>query len=151
MNDDRHLQPGTQAMKLPTLFATVCALSAVAATPSAVRAEDTAPSSIVFYFEPGSATIRPQDEAQLDKASRTYRDGNPIVMIVTGSTDNTGSPKANLTLSERRANAVVNGLVARGIPVQRLQVLGKGVSDPAVVDANSGPDERNRRAEITWR
>jgi len=61
---------------------------------------------------------------------------DPIVPIVTGSTDNTGSPQANLTSSGRRANAVVNGLVARSIPVQKLQFLGKGVSDPAVVDAS---------------
>ncbi len=140
---------GFTIMKLPTFLAISAFLVAPFAAPPAASAADAKPDSIVLLFDPGSATIRPQDEAMLDKASRTYRDGNPIVMIVTGSSDATGAPQANLSLSVRRANAVVNGLVARGIPVQKLQVLGKGVSDPAV--KSDGADEQNRRAEITWR
>ena len=39
-----------------------------------------APSSLVLYFTPGSATVRQQDVALLDQASRLYRAGHPIVL-----------------------------------------------------------------------
>ena len=119
--------------------------------PSACQAPaPSAPSSLVLYFEPGSATIRQQDVQLLDQASRLYRAGKPIVMIVTGSADATGSAAVNLQLSERRANNVLQGLVSRGIPVERFQVIAKGQTDPAVTTKQDVAEERNRRVEITW-
>lgn len=111
----------------------------------------TAPSSLVLYFEPGSAAIRSQDVALLDQASRLYREGKPIVMVVSGSADKTGSAIANLRLSHRRADSVLQGLVARGIPVERFQLIAKGETDPVVPTPPGTPEERNRRVEITWR
>jgi outer membrane protein OmpA-like peptidoglycan-associated protein len=126
---------------------------------SAAAAEDTsatnpapsAPSSLVLHFDAGSATVRQQDVALLDQAARLYRAGNPIVMIVTGSADTTGSAAVNLRLSELRANNVLQGLVARGIPVQRFQVIAKGQTDLVVPTPPETAEERNRRVEITWR
>jgi outer membrane protein OmpA-like peptidoglycan-associated protein len=127
--------------------------AANAASPAQTAASPapSAPSSLVLYFDPGSATVRQQDVALLDQASRLYRAGNPIVMIVTGSADATGSAAANLTLSQQRANSVLRGLVSRGIPVERFQVIAKGQTDPVVPDAPGTAEERNRRVEITWR
>ena len=124
----------------------VQAASADAQTPA-----PTAPSSLVLYFNPGSATIRAQDVALLDQASRLYREGKPIVMVLTGGTDSTGSASANLRLSQRRAESVLNGLVARGIPVERFQLIAKGETEPVVPTSRGEPEERNRRVEITWR
>ncbi len=107
------------------------------------------PESIVLYFDFGSAAIRPQDEALLDKAARTFRAGQPIVMLVAGATDAVGAANLNLQLSADRANAVIHGLEARGIPAQRLQLLAKGESEPAVKAQDK--EQSNRRAEITWR
>jgi outer membrane protein OmpA-like peptidoglycan-associated protein len=111
----------------------------------------TTPSSLVLYFDAGSATVRQQDIALLDQASRLYRAGNPIVMIVTGSADTTGSAAANLSLSQQRANNVLHGLVSRGIPIERFQVIAKGQTDPVAPDPPGKAEERNRRVEITWR
>ena len=122
------------------------AQNATASTPSS-----SAPPGIDLYFNTGSAAIRPQDEALLDHASRLYDEGKPIVMIVAGATDRTGSPEQNLRLSQARADNVVQQLVARGIPVERLQVLAKGVSDPAVPDSTDKSEARDRRVQITWR
>src|SRR6185437_14301764 len=49
---------------------------------AATSAAPSAPSSLLFYFDSGSATVRPKDTALLDQASRLYREGKPIVMIV---------------------------------------------------------------------
>ena len=110
-----------------------------------------APSSLVLYFNPGSARVRPQDLALLDQASRLYREGKPIVMVVSGSSDATGAPATNLRLSQRRANNVLQGLVSRGIPVERFQVIAKGETDLVVPTPAGIAEERNRRVEITWR
>jgi outer membrane protein OmpA-like peptidoglycan-associated protein len=110
-----------------------------------------APAPLVVYFDMGSATIRNQDKAVLDHASRAFNEGKPIVMILTGTADRTGDPAVNLELSELRAAAVLRGLIARGIPADRFQVLAKGETE-LPVPTNAGVAEaQNRRVEITWR
>jgi outer membrane protein OmpA-like peptidoglycan-associated protein len=135
--------------------ALIAGVQAAAAEPqtnvAATTPASSAPSSLLLYFNPGSATVRPKDVALLDQASRLYREGKPIVMIVSGSTDSTGSPAVNLRLSQRRANNVLQGLVSRGIPVERFQVIAKGETDLLVPTPPGVSEERNRRVEITWR
>jgi outer membrane protein OmpA-like peptidoglycan-associated protein len=110
-----------------------------------------APAPLVVYFDIGSSTIRNQDRAVLDHASRAYNEGKPIVMILTGTADRTGDAQINLELSQRRAAAVLTGLLSRGIPADRFQVLAKGETD-LPVPTNPGVAElQNRRVEITWR
>ncbi len=120
-----------------------------AATPGAAPAK--APDALDLFFETGSSKIRKEDLKLLDKASRLYTEGKPVVMIVAGSTDLLGSASANLRLSQTRADNVVRGLVARGIPIERFQVLAKGVTDLPVSTAADVSEPRNRRVEITWR
>jgi outer membrane protein OmpA-like peptidoglycan-associated protein len=110
-----------------------------------------APDSLSIYFDPGSAAVTAQGQTTLDQAARTYRDGKPIVMVISGGTDSTGSAAANLRLSQQRADNVLQGLVARGIPVERFQILAKGETEPAVPAPEGTPEARNRRVEITWR
>jgi outer membrane protein OmpA-like peptidoglycan-associated protein len=115
-----------------------------AATPAA-------PAPLVVYFDVGSATIRNADKAVLDHASRAFNEGKPIVMILTGTADRTGDAAVNLELSQERAAAVLKGLIARGIPADRFQVLAKGETE-LPVPTNAGVAElQNRRVEITWR
>ncbi len=111
----------------------------------------TAPSSLILYFDPGRATVRQKAVPLLDQASRLYRAGHPIVMIVSGSTDATGSAARNLRLSQQRADNVLKGLVSRGIPIERFQVLAKGETDPVVQAKLGAAEKENRRVEITWR
>jgi outer membrane protein OmpA-like peptidoglycan-associated protein len=125
--------------------------SAPSPAPSAAGPAPSAPSSLVLHFDPGSATVRQQDVALLDQASRLYRAGKPIVMIVTGGADTMGAAAANLLLSQQRADNVLQGLVSRGIPIERLQVTAKGQTDLVVPTPPGTAEERNRRVEITWR
>lgn len=120
-----------------------------AAPPAAAAAK--APDSLAILFDSGSVAIRPSEEKTLDQASRLFRDGKPIVMVVSGATDSVGSANANLRLSELRANIVLRELVARGIPVERFQIVGKGETDPVVPAPKGTAEPRNRRVEITWR
>jgi outer membrane protein OmpA-like peptidoglycan-associated protein len=110
-----------------------------------------APAPLVVYFELGSSTIRSEDRAVLDHASRAYNEGKPIVMILTGMADRTGNAEENLELSQRRATAVLKGLLARGIPAERFQVFAKGETDLPIPTSSGTPETQNRRVEITWR
>jgi len=75
-------------------------------------------------------------------------------VVVTGYTDRIGSEKYNQKLSERRANAVKDYLVSKGIAATRLSAIGKGKADPIVVcNQKNRPAlieclEPNRRVEV---
>lgn len=118
------------------------------AAPAAALAQDEA---VKVYFQTGSAHIAADQTAALDTAARLFREGAPYVMIVSGGADTVGAPVANLDLSVRRAAAVVEGLVDRGIPVERLQIVGRGNSELEVQTAGNVPEPENRVVEITWR
>jgi outer membrane protein OmpA-like peptidoglycan-associated protein len=130
--------------------------SAPAANPSTDVAESdaaapAAPAPLVVYFDLGSTTIRSADKAVLDHASRAFNEGKPIVMILTGTADRTGDAAVNLELSHLRAAAVLRGLIARGIPADRFQVLAKGETELPVPTNPGVAEAQNRRVEITWR
>ena len=141
-------------MSAPTLvyaLSAAIALSGAALAQSASSPPADGPAPLVVYFSSGSAAVRAQDEAVLDRASRAFNEGHPIVMSLNGGTDRVGPASTNLLLSQQRASAVLRGLVARGIPVDRFQLVAKGETEPAVSTPEGIAEERNRRVEITWR
>ena len=121
------------------------------ATTGSTESQGGAPAPLVIHFDTGSSTIRGEDRAVLDQASRAYNEGKPIVMIVTGAADRVGPPTLNLTLSQRRATTVLKELLDRGIPADRFQVLAKGETELAVPTPKGTAEAENRRVEITWR
>jgi outer membrane protein OmpA-like peptidoglycan-associated protein len=69
-----------------------------------------------------------------------------LSLLIEGHTDALGSDRYNLELSERRAIAVARYLVVHhGIAPERLQVAGKGKSEPLLSDPY---DPRNRRVQF---
>lgn len=107
--------------------------------------------SLKVYFTTGSSRIDLDQSETLDRAARTFRDGNPFVMIVSGLADTVGSPDDNLALSVKRASSVARALAERGIPFERLQILGRGNSDLDVRTDDDIAEAGNRVVEISWR
>ena len=114
-------------------------------------ASSAAPAPLVVLFDTASVKVRPKDLAVLDKASRAYSEGKPIVMVITASSDRVGGAARNLRLSQERATAVLDGLLERGIPADRFQLLAKGETELPVATKQGVSEARNRRVEITWR
>lgn len=142
------------ALSAPACAQTASVTTPAAATTSAAAAGNAqagAPAPLTVYFDAGSSTIRNADRIVLDKASRAFNEGKPIVMIISGTADRTGQPEDNLNLSQRRAAAVLEGLINRGIPADRFQVLAKGETDLAVPTDRGVAEPKNRRVDITWR
>jgi outer membrane protein OmpA-like peptidoglycan-associated protein len=76
--------------------------------------------------------------------------GNPQLKVqINGHTDNTGNAAANKVLSLKRATAVVDYLIAKGIEASRVSAKGYGAERPIVSnDDEQGGREINRRTEI---
>jgi outer membrane protein OmpA-like peptidoglycan-associated protein len=118
---------------------------------STSAAQPAAPAPLVVHFDSGSSTLRAEDSDVLSTASRAYNEGKPFVMVLTGTADRVGSPGYNLSLSQRRAAAVLKALIDRGIPAERFQILAKGETELPVPTEKGVAEPENRRVEITWR
>jgi OOP family OmpA-OmpF porin len=104
---------------------------------------------VQLFFDNGSTNLSAAANQRLDEAARLYREGQPVVMFVSGHSDSSGAEYPNLVLSAERALVAKQALVARGIPADRLQMRAMGTSLP--VDPNATLPENNRRVVITWR
>ncbi|MFN8650892.1 MAG: photosynthetic reaction center subunit M [Gemmatimonadales bacterium] len=102
-----------------------------------------------IQFEVGSAAILPESKAQLVEIGKVLTDHKTLKLAVEGHTDGTGVADSNQVLSERRAAAVRDYLVANyGVAADRLTAAGYGASRP--VAPNDTPEGRaqNRRVEL---
>lgn len=105
----------------------------------------------VLQFEPGTATLTPESEAQLPGILVQARALPGGELVVVGHTDRTGSPQANDVLSLQRAQAVRNLLIAQGFQPELIEAVGRGEREPVVPTEANVDEPRNRRAEIIVR
>ena len=68
---------------------------------------------------------------------------------VEGHTDRVGAPRYNRTLSQRRAEAIVERLVSLGVDADRLTAIGHGFDQPLADNDSPEGRQRNRRVEFT--
>ena len=74
---------------------------------------------------------------------------NPTLKIsIEGHTDNVGTAAANQTLSENRAKAVMNAIIAVGISATQLSAKGWGATKPIADNTTDDGKAKNRRVEI---
>ena len=79
----------------------------------------------------------------------TFMESRPSVRIrVEGHTDNTGSMRINMALSEKRAEGVKAYLVQKGVDARRMQVVGYGPKKPIASNKTDFGRRLNRRTEI---
>src|SRR5215211_3264788 len=105
---------------------------------------------IQIQFTPGSDEIMPGSYLLLDKLGETMTSFGNTILRVEGNTDNTGSPTANMTLSERRALSVKNYVVKNfpNIPPTRFQTIGRGSTNPVAENTTEAGRQQNRRTDI---
>lgn len=99
-------------------------------------------------FEFNKARITPESEQVLDQAVQMLGANPNITVSVDGHTDSIGSERYNLRLSQRRAEAVRDYLVSRGISAGRLAPVGKGESAPIASNKTAEGRSQNRRVEF---
>jgi outer membrane protein OmpA-like peptidoglycan-associated protein len=106
----------------------------------------TLPGNVLFGT--GKSTLLPGAQTKLDSVAEALKDQADHDIVIEGHTDAQGSDDTNLKLSQDRAQSVRDYVVARGIPTNRVRVVGVGEARP--VADNSTPEGRaqNRRVEI---
>jgi outer membrane protein OmpA-like peptidoglycan-associated protein/tetratricopeptide (TPR) repeat protein len=102
-----------------------------------------------IFFDFDKATLRqPESTNELDNLIKLLTDVPTMKIEISGHTDSKGSDSYNLTLSQNRAQAVVDYLVNHGIAKDRLKATGYGETKP--IDSNDTDEGRqnNRRTEF---
>jgi OOP family OmpA-OmpF porin len=100
------------------------------------------------FFDFDKAVLKPEAKAKLDDLVAKTKGINLEVIIAVGHTDNIGSAAYNQALSERRANAVKDYLVSKGIEKNRVYTEGKGMKNPIASNSTAEGRAKNRRTEI---
>jgi outer membrane protein OmpA-like peptidoglycan-associated protein len=100
-------------------------------------------------FTSGSATLLPEAQLKLNDVADALTQQDPeSKMVVEGYTDSQGSAASNQDLSQRRAKAVRDYLVSRGIAGDRITSEGFGPGRPVADNASAEGRANNRRVEI---
>lgn len=101
-----------------------------------------------LMFDTGKTELKAESQTQLSELANALKAQNNLNIIVVGHTDNIGSIDSNLSLSQARAQAIVQALIQAGIDKRRL--IAKGVANFAPIATNKTEEGRamNRRVEI---
>lgn len=103
-------------------------------------------SDVLFAID--SSAISSESRATLEGVAAVIDEYDKTAVVIQGHTDSTGGEDHNQALSERRATAVRNFLVGRGIDAARMVAIGYGESEPAADNASREGRRLNRRVDI---
>jgi len=101
-----------------------------------------------LFFDSNQAVLKPRSRTELDRLVEFLRQDPSLRVEVAGHTDNVGTPAANLTLSQRRAQAVLAYLSSHGVPAARLRAKGYGETKPLAANDSEAHRAQNRRIEL---
>lgn len=101
-----------------------------------------------IFFETNSSVLNPESNSEIARIAEILVDNPDIRIEISGHTDSQGEDKYNQWLSERRANSVVDALIALGIDAQRLEFKGYGELDPIETNVTEEGRKINRRTEF---
>jgi outer membrane protein OmpA-like peptidoglycan-associated protein len=99
-------------------------------------------------FETGKADIALAGVRSVDKLADFLKKNPNRQLLIEGFTDNTGSEDFNMSLSQQRADAVRDLLVARGIDGERITTKGYGPQYPVASNDSAAGRQQNRRVEV---
>jgi len=102
-----------------------------------------------IFFETGKAELKPISYVELSKAVDLLQKNPGMKIEVGGHTDSQGAESTNLSLSQKRAQAVVDYMVLAGLEQQRLIAKGYGESQPIADNTTAEGRAKNRRTEFT--
>jgi outer membrane protein OmpA-like peptidoglycan-associated protein len=105
-----------------------------------------------IYFDYDKDNINPQAAFELDKVIAIMKKYPAMVVRADSHTDNRGSDKYNLKLSNSRAQSTAQYIISKGIDESRISGVGKGETSPINTCGDNCTDEQhanNRRSEFT--
>lgn len=103
-----------------------------------------------IFFDSKKTELRPESMVELNKVIQLMNENPKLKILISGHTDNVGKPADNITLSNGRALAVINFLLAsRQIIRERLQAKGVGEAQPIADNNTESGKALNRRTELS--
>jgi len=101
-----------------------------------------------LQFASGTATLPEAELPSLDRIAELLKTQPALTIRIEGHTDSSGSAQTNQALSLARAEAVMQALIARGIPAARISAEGLGAARPIADNATEQGRRENRRVEV---
>ena len=145
--------PAPSAPAAPAKPAAPAAPTAPAAparpAPASVRQAVVIQADALFDFD--KSVLRPDGRKSIDDAVAKLRGVDLEMVIATGHTDSVGTDAYNQKLSERRAAAVKDYLVSKGIAASKITTIGKGESQPVATNKTAEGRQKNRRVDIEFK
>lgn len=147
-----------QSAKILRAFVTAVALSLSAGCaqqasppPQAATADgpELAGAWYQIYFDTNSVAIDARGQMIVKNVAYVVANNGSTRVTVIGKTDRVGTPAANLALSQRRADAVKNALIAAGVPAARIDTSWTGEGKQEVATADEAVERRNRVVDVT--
>lgn len=99
-------------------------------------------------FDTGKAIIKPESESSIAEIAALLKGVPALKVSIEGHTDNVGSPESNMKLSEERARAVMDAVMAKGIAADRLKAVGRGQEISIADNRTEAGRALNRRVEV---
>jgi outer membrane protein OmpA-like peptidoglycan-associated protein len=99
-------------------------------------------------FDTGEASLKAGAVTTIDRLAQFMRDYPERSVRIEGHTDSIGSDETNQQLSERRAMAVRDALLARNVDAARIVTVGYGEARPIAGNDTAGGRQQNRRIEV---
>ena len=99
---------------------------------------------VLFLVDQASVTA--EGRTTLDKQAQWLLTNSDYLAVIEGHADEQGTREYNLALGARRANAVMEYLVARGVPASRLKFVSYGMERPLEICSQEACYAQNRRA-----
>ncbi len=99
------------------------------------------------FFDSGKSTLREESYPELNRLAEAFKLYPNLVIEISGHTDNVGSASYNLSLSQKRAQSVVDYLISIGVPATHLIAKGYGESQPYTSNDTKEGRQLNRRVE----
>ena len=108
-------------------------------------------SNSIIYFDFDSFAIRAEFQSALENHARLLKSDKTKKISIDGHTDERGGREYNLSLGQKRAEAVRKALALLGVSENQMEAVSFGKEKPAVVGSTESAMEKNRRAEINYR
>ena len=106
---------------------------------------------LYINFDSGKSTIKEDSKPVIDQISQLLHSHSEINLNIEGHTDDQGDNVSNQKLSENRAKAVMDAIVAKGISGERLSSTGFGEAQPIADNSTDEGRAKNRRVELVKR
>lgn len=104
----------------------------------------------IIYFGLDKYDVSPEFSNMLDSHANFLRSNPSYKVTVEGHADERGTPEYNISLGERRANAVKMYLQGKGVSADQISIVSYGKEKPAVLGHDEAAYAKNRRAVLVY-